>query len=144
MLKRALSNVSCAYSSLGIVKLSRSILTFSGLSFLGSFLTDFLATFFGFELATGLALATGFAATGFEATGFAMTGFATAFATALVVLGLAGAAMIGFITDFIIAGFTATGIAMVGLALAIVACDELVFFAAGFLLPLESDISISN
>src|SRR5688500_13323173 len=103
-LKRAFSNVSCAYSSLGMVKLSRSILIFSGLSFLGGFLADFFArAAFGFTTAVfaGIAVlattlfAAGLAADlddlgfapGFGAVGFTVAGL-TAVGASFVVLGV--------------------------------------------------------
>jgi hypothetical protein len=63
--KRAFSTVICAYSSFGMVKLSRSIFTLGCLTFLSAgaaFLAGFFAVFVAVDLAIAFAGALGFAA----------------------------------------------------------------------------------
>ena len=142
--KRAFSNVNCAYSSFGMVKLSRSILTFSDLTFLGAFLSDCLVaaffgitffgvTFFGvaFLTATFLATTAGFAniVLGLTITGLAATLTAAAFIVVLDALdGIAFEGVALVVTGFTVfalmaADLTAVEGAEVELAAALVVSD---------------------
>ena len=105
--RRAFSSVSCAYSSFGMVKLSRSIFTFSGLAFLVSFLAVFLILSF---VALALTLA---------------AGFATVFLTGLVIASVAGLAT-GLAAGLMI-GLAATELATLGFKPSASACIGEIF-----------------
>lgn len=115
--KRAFSNVNCAYSSFGMVKLSRSIFTFSGFAFLLVFLSSFLMA-------------------GFFATGFIGAAFLTATFFTVTFIGLTFFKVLAFFTLFA-AGLETTILATddgFAALLAVFALDGLGFTLANFVL----------